>query len=102
MWSAMAQPMHSLVWQSITVARYAQPRHVDMYVMSPTSLTPGAGALKSRATRSGTALASPGVVVVGRNGLGWQGYRPRLRITDRTSSGLQDTCPRTISAWMRR
>src|SRR5664279_4274151 len=43
--------------------------------MSPTSLTPGAGAVKSRATRSGTAVASPGVVVVGRNGLGWQGIQ---------------------------
>src|SRR5664279_2678132 len=98
----MAQPMHSLVWQSITVARYAQPRHVGMYVISPTSLTPGADAVKSRATRSGTAVASPGVVVVGRNGLGWHGYRPRLRITARTSSGLQATCPRTSSAWIRR
>ena len=70
--------------------------------MSPTSLVPGASAVKSRATRSGTDAASPAIVVVGRNGLDWHGYRPSSRITARTSSGLHTTCPRASSACTRR
>src|SRR5215207_3142668 len=34
--------MTALVWQSITVAKYTQPSQVGMYVISPTSLRPGA------------------------------------------------------------
>jgi hypothetical protein len=55
--------------------------------MSPTSLVPGADAVKSRRTRSGTSPASPAIVVVGRHGLGWHGTRPSSRISARTSSG---------------
>ena len=39
--SPVAQPITALVWQSMTVARYSQPCHVGMYVMSPTSFSPG-------------------------------------------------------------
>jgi hypothetical protein len=41
--------------------------------MSPTIFWPGACAVKSRFTRSGTGPGSPGTVVVGRYGLGWAG-----------------------------
>jgi transposase len=37
-------------------------------------------------TRSGTVSASPAMVVVGRNGLGWHVTRPSSRITDRIVS----------------
>src|SRR6266566_7715909 len=49
--------------------------------MSPTSLVPGAAALKSRRTRSGMASASPATVVTGRQGRGWQATRPSWRIS---------------------
>jgi hypothetical protein len=70
--SAIAYPMHSLVWQSMTVARYNHPSQVRMYVgapparggMSPTSSVPGPVAEKSRSTRSGRPAASPATVVL--------------------------------------
>jgi hypothetical protein len=65
-WSAMAYPMHALVWQSMTVPRYNQPSPVGMYVISPTIFWPGAWAVKFLFTRSGIGPGSPGTVVVGR------------------------------------
>ena len=70
--------------------------------MSPTSLTPGASAVKSRRTRSGIVAASPARVVVGRHGRGWQGRRSSSRITARTSSGPAGTPCRASSACTRR
>lgn len=56
--------MTFLVQQSRTVARYTNPTHVRMYVMSPTHLSPGVRAVKSRPTRSGrVSMSSAGTVV---------------------------------------
>ena len=54
--------------------------------MSPTSLTPGASAVKSRATRSAVTAAASSGVVVARYGRGWQATSPCSRMIDRTTS----------------
>jgi hypothetical protein len=56
--------------------------------MSPTILTPGAVAVKSRATRSGITPVSPPAVRLCRHGRGWHATRPAARINPRTSSRL--------------
>ena len=61
--------------------------------MSPTIFSPGAAALKSRATRSGIGPAWPCFVVDGRQGRGWQATRPSSRISARTSSSSRLDTP---------
>ena len=69
--------------------------------MSPTSLHPGATAVKSRRTRSGSSIASPAMVVTGRNGRGWHATRPSSRITDRIVSSSKWWPQRANWAWIR-
>lgn len=62
MLSAMAYPMTFLVQQSRTVARYTNPTHVRMYVMSPTHLSPGARAAGVPAHEVGAGVDVVGAV----------------------------------------
>jgi hypothetical protein len=70
--------------------------------MSPTILSTGFPAVKSRFTRSGIGPAAPCRVSDRRHGLGWHGTRPSSRMRRRTSSGLHSSPALASSAWTRR
>jgi hypothetical protein len=73
------------------------------YVMSPTILTPGFSAVKSRAARSGISPAAGSASVrLNRHGRGWHGTSPSSRMRPRTSSTEQCSPRRASSAWTRR
>ena len=54
--------------------------------MSPTSLVPGAAAVKSPLRRSGVAAAAASATVVCLYGRGWQATNSKARMIERTSS----------------
>src|SRR5690606_17317575 len=65
-------------------ARYSQPSHVGMSVMSAVHLTLGAGALKSRPTRSLDGLACRSCQVSPTRRRRWQPTSPAERISRAT------------------
>jgi hypothetical protein len=82
-------------------ARYSQPSPVAMKVMSPTSFIPGAGAVKSRPSRSGEGTAFLAGRVSDPRLRRVTPAMPRSRITRSTRLRLTRRPGRRSSAWMR-